>query len=322
MSPNDYATIKRSWCLVCFFLIFCSAQSSLLAKAKESDAFATTAAYFNTLVAAKHPDTAELRLFINRMPKGGDLHHHFTGSMYAESYLEWISGNHWWINKNDLTIITPKDTLTNHSIVKDTVSVNTLKNNPQLYSSYLKVWSDKDFGNHYHDQEAPDLHFFSAFNYFPQLAAAQFAEGAKILKARAKLENVQYLETMFKSTGYQRKDSDFDAQSRPLCLAGDRKQLQDVFGGFTETIKGDPTFSKKLDDYYQFLALCSQGVDDKDFMIRFQSYVSRNSSPAEVFSGLYAAFVVASKSDLVVGVNIVGPENRPIARLKQFLVTV
>jgi len=31
-----------------------------------------------------------LHLFFTKMPKGGDIHHHFDGSIYAETYLEWV----------------------------------------------------------------------------------------------------------------------------------------------------------------------------------------------------------------------------------------
>ena len=31
---------------------------------------------------------AELQMFLTMMPKGADLHHHYSGSIYAETYLE------------------------------------------------------------------------------------------------------------------------------------------------------------------------------------------------------------------------------------------
>jgi len=31
----------------------------------------------------------ELMGFLERMPKGGDLHHHLTGAVYAESYINY-----------------------------------------------------------------------------------------------------------------------------------------------------------------------------------------------------------------------------------------
>ena len=36
-------------------------------------------------------DPVKLRNFLLRMPKGGDLHNHLTGTIYAESYLGWAA---------------------------------------------------------------------------------------------------------------------------------------------------------------------------------------------------------------------------------------
>ena len=33
----------------------------------------------------------QLRQFLQRMPKGGDLHSHLSGAVYAESYLRWAA---------------------------------------------------------------------------------------------------------------------------------------------------------------------------------------------------------------------------------------
>ena len=41
---------------------------------------------------------AELTLFFSRMPKGADLHHHYSGSIYAEQYLDWIDKQGWCVD--------------------------------------------------------------------------------------------------------------------------------------------------------------------------------------------------------------------------------
>ena len=55
------------------------------------------------------------------------------------------------------------------------------------------------------------------------------------------------------------------------------------------------------------------GIDDAEFSLRIQSYVSRNSAASKIFSGLFSAFSASQNSPLVVGVNIVGPENGLVA---------
>ena len=49
---------------------------------------AATARHFAALVSGTQPKTAELSLFFSMMPKGGDLHHHYSGAIYAEQFLE------------------------------------------------------------------------------------------------------------------------------------------------------------------------------------------------------------------------------------------
>src|SRR5262245_48165418 len=36
-------------------------------------------------------DPVRLRGFLQAMPKGGDLHNHVTGAVYAESYIQWAA---------------------------------------------------------------------------------------------------------------------------------------------------------------------------------------------------------------------------------------
>src|ERR1700733_7467049 len=48
---------------------------------------ARTAQYFASLT----PDSAERLTFLKAMPKGGDLHNHLVGAIYAESWLRWAA---------------------------------------------------------------------------------------------------------------------------------------------------------------------------------------------------------------------------------------
>jgi adenosine deaminase len=55
---------------------------------------ARTAAYLAAAAAAAaENDPTKLTLFLNKMPKGGDLHHHLSGSVYAESYIQYAAND-------------------------------------------------------------------------------------------------------------------------------------------------------------------------------------------------------------------------------------
>src|SRR5512145_3314885 len=58
-----------------------------LARAHEPGSEARTAAWFE----ANRGRPPLVRMFLQRMPKGGDIHTHLTGAVYAESYLDWAA---------------------------------------------------------------------------------------------------------------------------------------------------------------------------------------------------------------------------------------
>jgi adenosine deaminase len=51
---------------------------------------------FDTVITTASFDTARddhtvLRAFLHRMPKGGDLHTHLSGAVYAERFIAWAA---------------------------------------------------------------------------------------------------------------------------------------------------------------------------------------------------------------------------------------
>jgi adenosine deaminase/adenosine deaminase CECR1 len=308
---NAEIMFRKTVFLLCALTLFALSPDRCFAQ-KSDPAKERVRSYFNHLVADVRAHGAELRMFLNLMPKGGDLHQHFTGTTYAETYLDFIKKEHCWISKKDFSVITPKDT----AKLPDSLSVDALRKDNKRLSDFYQVWSDKDFYNHYHDQTPPDVQFFGTFANFSTILkynGAYYIEGLKILKNRAQLENVQYIEQMFISPGYKKSDASFDDQCRRSMAANNIPELRRTFHDFVELVKADSLYQKAVPGYLKQLETCAGAVNDDTFTLRFQSYVSRNDSPAEVFSALYTAFCEADKSDLVVGVNIVNAENAPIA---------
>ena len=248
-----------------------------------------------------NPSLAELTLFFAGMPKGGDIHHHYSGSIYAESYLDWVEKKGCWINKETFKIEKQQSDLG--------ITVQTLRDNPELYRGLLRLWSSKDYSNHYHVQSAPDHQFFSTFGYFGPIADADYREGLRVLKERAVRENVQYIETMFSSVKYEQRDSDLDSFFYRCRNNRDEKEMQKLLARMVSTMENDGRFHVAVEEHVDLVRESHEGIDDALFTMRFQTYVTRNNPPSVVFSGLYAAFKAASRSRLIVGVNIVGPED-------------
>jgi adenosine deaminase len=282
--------------------------------------YGTTNQYYSQLISGGTPNVAELNLFANMLPKGGDIHHHYSGAIYAETYLDWVGKKNYCIyRESDGQLkaekyrieIKPAAELA-EGAVKICISADAVRRDNAFYRELLMRWSDKDFSNHYHEQPAPDQQFFDTFAFFGPVSNAAFQEGLQSLKDRAKAENVQYIETMLK------KSPDI-ANPHLAKLINDLKteatedETEAVLSECADFMDGDAAAKAKIDDYVKSLEEVAAGIDDAAFKLRFQAYVSRNNAPAKVFSGLYAAFAAAKSSNLIVGVNIVGPENGHVA---------
>jgi adenosine deaminase/adenosine deaminase CECR1 len=285
--------------------------------------YLATSQYYNELIAGASPKLAELGLFVNLLPKGGDLHHHYSGALYVETYLDWVDKSGYCICRGDECKGRTKagpEIVPKFGIVKGLLSgvcisaenARTDKTQAAFYRELLERWSNKDYANHFHEQAAPDQQFFDTFGFFGPVSDYSYREGLLALKQRAIAENVAYLETMLKSAPA------VDAPDRAKPLNGlnaqaTDQQLEQALSAYFDFMSADPGVKAAIDRYVGSHDEVAAGIDDGQFTLRFQAYVSRNSDPAKVFSGLYAAFSAAKQSPLIVGVNMVGPENGYVA---------
>lgn len=294
----------RKILISCFLLLAAALlMSSATAKCAKADNSVAAAQYYQN--AKTQNDNAKLTFFFSQMPKGGDIHHHYSGAIYSETYLDWAEKKGMFINTQSLTL----DTLKTAPLF---ISIDSLKQNDQLYRSVLQTWSDLDFYNHFQIQNAPDQHFFNTFNYFGSVSNAYINSGLQQLKKRAILENIDYIETMLASP-YFKEQFSFSAADlmEAAQLESDSLKLIKILDSCVNEIKRDPKYSTALQSYIDSLYSYHKGIDDSLFTMRFQTYTSRNSQPDVVFTRLFMAFNTVEKdsSGLITGVNIVGPEN-------------
>ncbi len=282
----------------------CHAQPAAASSDEEA-----TARYYDSIIGAAEPkarpDVAALNQFFTLMPKGGDIHHHYSGAIYAETFLDWIDKDGYWINSQSLKMEKTRSA--------KSLTIDQLRSNQALYRRLLSTWSDKDFDNHHHDEPPPDVQFFTTFSYFGWLAWRHTSDGLRKLKARALQQNVQYLETMLSAVYYSRSDPDLDKKLWDLQTEKNESRTLAVLAKHARSFDADPELAKTVTRFVDDLAKNHDGIDDDRFTMRYQTYVFRGRSPSVVFAGLYAGFLAAGRSDLLVGVNIVGPENGFVA---------
>ncbi|MES2257782.1 MAG: adenosine deaminase [Pseudomonadota bacterium] len=269
-----------------------------------------TRRHFASLVSGSQPKTAELTMFMTMLPKGGDLHHHYSGAIYAEQFLEWVDKQNYCVNKSTYQIETAPAVIAAERVrpaaQRVCVSAADLVADNGAYRELLQRWSVKDFYNHSGSQLPPDQTFFNTFGYFNPVASTNTNEGLRTLKQRAIQENLAYIETIFELAPFT-QNADFD---RNLAASGlDAAKLSAQMTAWLSALDTDAGFNQNISNYVANVRSASTGIDDDKFTMRYQAYVLRFLSPSQVFSSMVAGFKAARLSQQIVGVNIVGAEN-------------
>ncbi len=131
-----------------------------------------------------------LLAFLREMPKGGDLHNHLSGAIYAESLIRWGS------ESNDC--VDPKTFTISAGPCDSTIPIAKAFGDPGLYAAMIDAYSMRNWqlsGQSGHD------HFFDTFGKFGQ--ATDGAEGKMLAEtaARAASQHEVYQELMVTPTG-------------------------------------------------------------------------------------------------------------------------
>ncbi len=299
--------------VLAFTLIGCSTINTQITK----DNFSVTSELYDRMLEGDEPNAALLNLFLTKMPKGGDIHHHYSGTIYAETYLDWVSQKGWLIDPCLFEIINPSKSSKDSSCKSKPVSVKELMSDKLLYRKLLTLWSDKDFGNHSHDQLPPDLNFFNTFGYFSMISDEYTNVGLQLIKKRAVNENVAYIESMLSRVGI--KGSDYipankrDEYNKRLRSADTQAKVNEVLNEIVSVFSKNPNFETAMVGFLRKVEKDHEKIDDDNFIMRYQTYAVRVLSPVQVFADLFSGYIASIKSPLIVGVNIVAPENNAVA---------
>ena len=251
---------------------------------------------------------AELTAFFAQMPKGGDLHHHYSGSIYAEPLLAHAITEDYYLNTQTMTVSKEKQA------VGDWVLFSTLKNNGELDAYKQKImqkWSVKDYNN---VDYPSDKLFFESFMKFEPAIKNNFEAGLLELKNRAIKENVSYIETQLSTIPCAIKTDDltkYNTQLRQMAASKNEKavmqSLDSLYGVFIQ--KEAEKYATDFNTNFVAKMHKELKIDDKQFTMRYQNFVLRFMEPVDLFKNLVVAFISADSSPLMAGVNIVSPED-------------
>jgi adenosine deaminase/adenosine deaminase CECR1 len=251
------------------------------------------------------------------MPKGGDIHHHYSGTIYVETYLDWVSQKGWLIDPCSLEIVIPTKNSKDSLCGIEPMTIKELMSDNLLYRKLLTLWSDKDFKNHSHDQPPPDVNFFNTFGYFGAISDEYTNIGLQLVKKRAVNENVAYIESMLHRVGI--KGSDYisakvrDEYNKRLRSADTQGKVNKVLNEIVTVFTNNPNFEAAVEGFIKKVERDHEKIDDDNFIMRYQTYAVRVFNPVQVFADLFSGYIASVKSPLIVGVNIVAPENNAVA---------
>jgi adenosine deaminase/adenosine deaminase CECR1 len=250
---------------------------------------------------------ALLTAFFQQMPKGGDLHHHFSGSVYAEPLLERAIAEDFYLNLETMAVSKTKPATGNWE------KFSSLKNNGKLeqyQQQVMQTWSVKD----YNGSVPSDDQFFDSFMKFETTIQGHFAEGILELKKRALAENVSYIETQLSTIPCDMNVSDltdFNTKLRQAASQKDEKAVLKLLDELYKSLQQKDAKKYAADFNTNFIAKLHKDlkIDDDRFTMRYQNFVLRFMDPVDLFKNLTIAFISANDSKLVAGVNIVSPEH-------------
>lgn len=275
--------------------------------------------------AAKTAGPVSLRAFLERMPKGADLHMHLSGAVYAETFLREAADDGICVDPVKLTFVKNAGVTTSVPALPvctdGSVPAASVFKDQKLYDALIDAFSMRSFvpsqGVSGHDW------FFSTFGRF-DLPAKHTAEWLDEVASRAAAQNEQYLEIMQSPTsapaiqvgnqlGWPTGASE-TAGASPAELAALRNQLL-AAPAFRNAIATDRAEVAAALAGRERLEGCGTPAATPAcaVQIRFLGQVARAFPPQRVFAQTLLYFELASVDPNVVGINFVQPEDAYMA---------
>jgi adenosine deaminase len=289
--------------------------SILLSLCLTSSAFAQTvpsSAEQRTIRAfeAAKKNPLELRVFLEGMPKGGDLHLHLSGgTVFSETLIHDAAQDGLCVSTATMTLFKPKDACGEGA----EPAANAFKDQ-KLYNALVNAFSMRAFvpssGITAHDQ------FFSTFDRFQALGNAHVGEWVDEIATFAADQSQQYIEAMYTPAflnaaklGYQIGWSGDSTE--------DMKKTRDALlaAGLREEIATDRKEFDQIEANRAQLEHCGQ-ADPKpacSVKVLYLFQVLRGFPPQQVFAQTLLGFELASVDPRVVGLNFVMPEDGYVA---------
>lgn len=248
------------------------------------------------------------------LPKGGDLHHHLGGAVRAESLISYAARDRKCVDVVTYVVTPgPQPCGPGRRPAQDAARGGAFRR------EVVRAWSMRGFGlPHDGDPRPGHDHFFATFEKFAEAEAGHDADMLAEVARDAARERTAYVETLV------------TVAAEPLQRLVDRVHPADPgpsgLAEFHRVLTRDPRFRRivrqaaaaydqKFTDYRRILG-CDRVPAPRgcSVVIRFDYQVGRAQPARHVFAQQILGFELARRRiGRVVGVNMVQPEDAPIA---------
>jgi len=265
-------------------------------------------AELNLKAARENP--LQLRHFLLGMPKGGDLHNHLSGAVYAESWIRAGAEDRLCVDVSKLAFVKPQASPSGGgeqlACGEGKVPVEAAFKDQELYDALVDAFSMRGFvpspGVTGHD------HFFDTFAKFGGTDHRHLGEWIDEIATRAAAQNEQYLELM-----HTPEFGHTATVSHEIGWREDFGQLRDAL--LARGLHDDVALAKAGLDQAEGLRMKREHCGQTDaaaacrVQVRYLCQVLRGFSKEQVFAQTLLCFETAMADPRFLGVNLVMPED-------------
>ena len=244
-----------------------------------------------------------LLAFLHELPKGGDLHNHLDGAIYAEDLIDFAADGGLCVDRTSSRLIAPPcDSCENYTAKP---AARCAYGDHVLYNQMIDAWSMRNWRP---GDESGHDHFFASFEKFGLASHTHVAEGIAAAANRAGMDHLQYVEFMHTAdAGAAAKlaakvewNPDYAKMRDGLLAAG----MKDVAEETGKRLDADDARAKEI-----LKCGTSDAAPGCGVTVRYIYQVLRGSPHEVVFAQILLGFELASTDKKFVGLNLVQPED-------------
>jgi len=244
-----------------------------------------------------------LLAFLRDLPKGGDLHNHLDGAIYAEDLIDFAASGNLCVDRTSSHLLAPPCDSCETYTAKPAASCAYLDH--VLYGQMVDAWSMRNWRP---GDESGHDHFFASFDKFGLASHTHVAEAIAAATNRAGMDHLQYVEFMHTAdsggaallAGKVDWNPDYAKMRDALLAAG----MKDVASETSKRVAADDARAKEI-----LKCGTADAAPGCNVTVRYLYQVLRGLRPEIVFAQILLGFELASSDPRFVGLNLVMPED-------------